>query len=138
MKHLKHIFEAKFGENEKEFFLRSKEVIQDLKDICLELQDDGFNIIVKPVGPMPEYLQITKIISKRIEDGGESRSFLHFEWGEVSEVVERIIHYMNMNKYNCQVMIGDQNSDMRSELGKERQMQPWSKTREVKIYFMLK
>lgn len=110
MKHLKTYNESDtFGsENMKKAFnIRfDKEVINDLKDICLELKDEGYNIKYTLTSSEknhnmrkdPDYvdilqkniLQISK--PRKIRNSTSTTSIIFFD--EISEVIERIKEYM--------------------------------------------
>ncbi len=79
MKHLK-----KYNENK-------KETLDDIHDICLELEDEGFKIEIRPRNPWLENLYSVNI-SKYDE---------YFKYNEVKETMLRLKNYLdNYNKYN--------------------------------------
>jgi len=59
-------------------------VVENIKDICLELQDDGFNVIIDPT--------ICHIYSTN-----------GFKYDQVSEVIERVKDYISSEGYNITV-----------------------------------
>jgi hypothetical protein len=69
-------------------------IIDDIKDICLELSDDGFNIvIVEPNYKNLNRLQISIILSRNMEKADL------FELGDVKDTILRIGDYLNKYKF---------------------------------------
>lgn len=87
MKHLKSYNESQLSNAKVE----AKDIVQNLKDICIELEDEGFKIFLQGINP---HVEIHLGISK----GGED-----FKYGEVSEVVERMKDYMKQEGYSAVV-----------------------------------
>lgn len=83
-----------------DFFLQGneslpKDIEQDLKDICLELRDIGFNTYIY----YHNNQHILQITYKKPNTEGDFR----FEYKEVEEVVERIKDYMSSKEYRVYV-----------------------------------
>ena len=69
-------------------------IIDDIKDICLELSDDGFNIvIVEPNYKNLNRLQVSIILSHNMEKADL------FELGDVKDTILRIGDYLNKYKF---------------------------------------
>ena len=97
MKHLRRFNEG----------LERKEILQDLKEICLDLTDDGFN--VKFFSTRINHVEFRKLFGGSSDFGliitlPKSIDQTHdFKYKKVSEVIERIKRYMKINKYKTYV-----------------------------------
>lgn len=78
MKHIK---------NKRIFEFNSEDILSDIKDICLELRDDGYIINLGDIGPSKYNVNI---ISNKYPGS--------FEYKSISEVMERIKEYLG-NKF---------------------------------------
>lgn len=61
-------------------------IIQDVKDILIELEDSGFEIIVKTPISRCVYIEIVK------KKSGEEDAFL---WSDVEDYLNRVCHYLS-------------------------------------------
>lgn len=111
MKHLKtynKIFESDITEMPllPDLVVLPENVKSELKDICLELQDDGFNILLREyeykskgtITSKYDYLIIDKL--KYAQSGKSLRNFIK---KDVMEVIERIKDYLSSVGYNIYV-----------------------------------
>lgn len=97
MKHLKHIFESHpYGKYKepiryypKDYAILPEEIIHELRDICLELTDDGFHVQVENLEINFKHT-IIYITEKK-----------QFTFDKIKEVIERIADYMNSMGYKC-------------------------------------
>lgn len=80
MKHLKHYNE----EHKLKGF-----IWRDLKDICLELKDEGFKV---DIDRWKHNIDITKSQNQRFPE-------IDFKYSEVSEVIERLKDYLSQNNW---------------------------------------
>lgn len=100
MNHLKKFNES----NSYQHFPNIIDIINDLKDICLELSDQGFNIWVGSGYGLanPNFGKLIILdISAPVQyyDSKQSRIFFN----KSKEVVERLKDYMNQNGYKSKV-----------------------------------
>lgn len=74
-----------------------KNFILDLKDICLELQDDGYTTSVKIAED--DYVRVR--IQKKIS--GFSDAWYYFNVSDTLECVKRIVDFIKMNNYDYDI-----------------------------------
>lgn len=92
--------------NEAHRFRLSKDIGQNLLDICLELSDVGF--CVYHVSSPSEWVKNSLIIDTT--DPQDPDNFLrYFKYTEISEVVERIKDYMDQQGYDCSITLNGTN-----------------------------
>ena len=98
--------------NESNKFLRVKNIIEDIKDICLEIQDKGFTFKIEPSNDIK--MKVMSLQGDTISDKGipfyveieKFQGYRHiFKIGEVSDVIQRLIDYMNSNGFKSIVQI---------------------------------
>ncbi len=100
MKHLKSIF--LFNKPE-----LPNEVIQTIRDICLDLNDLGFKVFTNQLGfnklgkREGFYPNIT-IFRDPLSTPDDQRKY-YFEFDEVKEIVDRIKNYMTSNGYKVKI-----------------------------------
>lgn len=97
MKHLKRIYEFV------ELSGLSKEILGDIKDICLELQDEGFSISKERYAN--NHGRSANIDCISIYKGKGYCPGNTFNYNIVKEYIERIKDYMKMNGYLTEVYI---------------------------------
>lgn len=73
----------------------SKEIIQDIKDICLELQDEGFRVFTNQLGfnslgNREGFYPNIEIFTKANDN---------FKYTDIEDVVERLKDYMKSRGY---------------------------------------
>lgn len=73
---------------------KESDIIQNIKDICLELQDDGFTVTHEYTPKKKHIFFISK---------GDTLTFFKFD--QISEVVERIVEYLEPLKYHVEFEI---------------------------------
>ena len=96
MKHL-----ATFNESTNPGF--PEDILQDLKDICLELKDIGFQI---KTGRYVDVYKVSKNIDCiRIYKYDKVGHYDTFNYNTVKEYIDRIKDYMKMNGYATEVCI---------------------------------
>lgn len=80
----------------------SKEIIQDIRDICLELQDNGFRVFTNQLGfnrlGNREGFYPNIEIFKTRTSAHLSSSTITFEYKDIEEVVERLKDYMKQHR----------------------------------------
>lgn len=93
-----------------------KDIIDDIKDISIELEDNGFSVDIEPNNDIG-----VKIISLRTNSRPFSitvRRFygylLPFNVNEIKEVFERIIEYVNSKEIDCEFSVSHPNHTSRS------------------------
>lgn len=93
MKYLKHIFESHKGtiNSLRGNAVLPEEIIHELRDICLELQDEGFHVQVENLDT-PNYMNYKHAIIYITKKSP-------FAFNKIKEVVERIVDYMNSMGY---------------------------------------
>lgn len=92
MKHIKHrkIFESFIPTPEDK-----NEVIQIIKDICLEAEDNGFKVSVSKVFKgIFRLITIVKVTNQRFPSRGDKK----FKYSDVEDVVNRIFSYLGSEK----------------------------------------
>lgn len=108
---MKHIKEYKLFENIEYFDETINEMMEDVKDICLELEDEGYSIDIYPeYWPSKEirrYNLLIEKLDKRPLATRDSSRFLEFNYSEVEEVVNRIVRYLGENIIETAVYIGE-------------------------------
>lgn len=103
MNHLKSILKPELPD----------EVIQTIRDICLELNDMGFKVFTnqlgfnklgKREGFYPNITIFNNILFTRAEQRKD-----YFEFDEIKEVVDRLVDYMASNGYKVKIdkLMGD-------------------------------
>lgn len=106
MNHLKYFNES----------ILDKDIVRDLKDICLEIIEDGFNIDFINDSDIDDDIENDELRSldtyshAEDEQVNEDSFSMHigskkdsFKYDEVSEVVERIKDFMTMKGYQSKV-----------------------------------
>ena len=93
------------------------EIEQNLKDICLELQDDGFEVLVSTK------LRNYKLVSIR----KPQKIFL---LDSITEYKERLIDYMESEGYQCEIYVNNPLTDKDMELYKFKELLKNSKDQE--------
>lgn len=89
---MNHIKSYKLFENKDNL----QEVIETVKDICLELQDDGYTIDLD-FHPASNYnILIIKKLSSTIVNGNPE--LLEFNLSDVREVIDRLLEYLSRNR----------------------------------------
>lgn len=108
MKHLKtynKIFESNITEMPglSDLAVLPDDIKSELKDICLELQDDGFNILLREYES--NYLKYDYLIIDRLKytQRIDGKSLHDFKKEDVMEVIERIKDYLSSVGYNIYV-----------------------------------
>lgn len=110
MKHLKRIFEKGLFQKINDDERNNKNLIQDIKDICLESEDIGFKIDIcttgwsrlpnnipnKTIGEL-RFLEITK--------PNGSGTLLKFYLNDIADILYRISDYMAINNYSVVIEI---------------------------------
>lgn len=66
----------------------SDDMIEDIKDICQELKDDGFYVNVYQLD------QCVLITKRKLLNNGSSYHLVEFNYNDVSEVIERLKDYL--------------------------------------------
>ena len=66
----------------------SDDMIEDIKDICQELKDDGFYVNVYQLD------QCVLITKRKLLNNGSSYHLVEFNYNDVSEVIERLKDYI--------------------------------------------
>ncbi len=104
----KHLI--RFSESKENKYLTVKNIVEDIKDICIELQDREFNVRVEPDNDIK-----IKVISLKSDEVFANRNFNFyvditkagsiFNISEVSDVIERLVEYMESNGYKCKLKI---------------------------------
>ena len=84
------------------------EIEQNLTDICLELQDDGFEVLVSKT--IQSYI-ISMRKPKRI-----------FLLNSITEYKERLIDYMESEGYQCEIYVNNPVTDKDMELYKFQEL----------------
>lgn len=97
-----------------ESFISSGELVQDAKDICLELND---NNIVTKCYYNPPYITDSKLNPGFITIGMERTEFEDddmgyglagiLEWHEIEEVIDRLIEYLESNNWKLASILMD-------------------------------
>ncbi len=76
-------------------------MVEDIKDICLELVDIGFEVPVYiPEGDWKDQSKDGLILIGKIDDDKEQE---YFNWSDVSEVIERLKEYLGDRIENVMV-----------------------------------
>jgi len=98
--------------NESETFLRMRNILYDLKDIVIELEDKGYTVRVYPDNEIQiKLLSLQDRILKDIDipfyvEIEKLQGYRHtFKIKEVSDVIQRLIDYMNSNGFKSIVKI---------------------------------
>jgi len=90
----------------------SDDLLQDVRDICLELDDIGFRVIMYKDNQVDDIIKVS--IAKYSEDNG----FISFNISEVSDVVDRVKMYLGNRfigikySYSAYILPGDDNPDL--------------------------
>ena len=72
-------------------------ILSDIKDICLELKDEGFNVDIIPhLSPqeLKEWFGEVKILIYRSHMNTRYANLKKFNYSEISETIERLIDYL--------------------------------------------
>lgn len=85
---MKYLTTYKLFESDDDSLDNSGEILKDLKDICLELEDQGLGVSVRNEDDHAQLLTYKIGICKRNANG-----LIFFKWEEIGEVVERINDY---------------------------------------------
>jgi len=98
--------------NESATYIRMRNILYDLKDICIELEDKGYTIKVSPDNEIhikvlslqdrvlknisiPFYVEVTRFIGYKKE----------FNPSYFSDIISHIVEYMKTNGYNTKFLI---------------------------------
>ncbi len=116
----------------------SNGVIDDIKDICLELEDIGLDVEIESSDRFNGQISISK---NQIGDASQDDS-LHefFDYNEVSEVIERLKDYLGDRMISIMVASLD-NEDggiyTWNELDSPNDMWYLDEVHDIEIYFMI-
>lgn len=81
MKYLKSIYEIKSNES-----LDNNRILEEIRSILVELEDEGFDVYLKTPVSRCIYLEIRKTVK------GDKEAF---QWSDVSEYIERVSDYLS-------------------------------------------
>jgi hypothetical protein len=93
-----------------ESFTSIDDLVQDAKDICLELNDDGITTKCYYNPPYvinsnihPEFISIG--MERLVSDENDYYDVL--SWGEINEVIDRLIYYFESNNWKLSSILID-------------------------------